>query len=230
MDRKYKMAKPVLYYATLSPPSRAVLLTSNAVGVELELRPINLLKGEHLTTEFIKINPQHTIPTLIDDGNVIYDSHAICGYLVDKYGKEDKLYPKDLVKRAQVNARLHFDSGHLFARLRFLYEPILYYGSTDCSMDKIAYIQKTYEILEEMLKEHPYVCGDDLTIADFCCVATITSVDEVAPIDEFKFPKLRAWLKRLSETPSYQKINQDGADELKKIFKEILADNRSKQK
>ncbi|XP_014102297.2 glutathione S-transferase 1 isoform X2 [Bactrocera oleae] len=225
------MAKPVLYYATLSPPSRAVLLTAKLLGLDLELRPVNLLKGEHLTDDFIKMNPQHTIPTLIDaDGVVVYDSHAICGYLVDKYGENDKLYPKDIVKRAQVNARLHFDSGHLFARLRFLYEPILYYGSTDCSMDKIAYIQKTYEIMEEMLKDHPYVCGEDLTIADLCCVATITSVDEVAPIDEFKFPKLLAWLKRLSELPNYQKINQDGADELKKIFKEILANNRTKQK
>ncbi|XP_053966793.1 glutathione S-transferase 1 [Anastrepha ludens] len=223
------MSKLVLYYATLSPPSRAVLLTAKLLNLELELRSISLLKGEHLTEEFIKINPQHTIPTLIDDGNVIYDSHAICGYLVDKYGNDDKLYPKDLVKRAQVNARLHFDSGHLFARLRFLYEPILYFGSTDCSMDKIAYIQKTYEIMEEMLKEHPYVCGDELTIADLCCVATITSVDEVAPIDEFKFAKLRAWMKRLSELPDYQKINQDGADELKKIFKDILDENRSKQ-
>lgn len=174
------------------------------------------------------MNPQHTIPTLNDNGTIIYDSHAICAYLVEKYGKNDELYPKDLVKRANIDARLHFDSGHLFARLRFLYEPILYFGSTDCSIDKIAYIQKTYEIMENFLKEHPYVCGDKLTIADFCCVASITSVNDVAPIDEFKFPKLLAWIARLSELPYYKETNGEGADELKKIFKEKLAENRSK--
>ncbi|XP_030378077.1 glutathione S-transferase 1 [Scaptodrosophila lebanonensis] len=223
------MTKPVLYYATLSPPSRAVLLTAKAIGLELELRSINLLKGEHLTPEFVKLNPQHTIPTLSDGDATIIDSHAICAYLVEKYGKEhETLYPKDLVKRANVDARLHLDSGHLFARLRFLYEPILYFGSTDCSIDKIAYIQKCYEILENFLKDQSYLCGNELTIADFCCVATITSVNDVAPIDEFKFPKLLAWLQRLAELPYYKETNQEGAEELKAIFKAKLAENRGK--
>ncbi|XP_068145485.1 glutathione S-transferase 1 [Drosophila tropicalis] len=223
------MSKPILYYATLSPPSRAVLLTAKAIGLELELRPINLIKGEHLTPEFIKMNPQHTIPTLLDGDDTLIDSHAICAYLVEKYGKDQQqLYPKDLVKRANVDARLHLDSGHLFARLRFLYEPILYHGSTDCSIDKIAYIQKCYEILENFLKDQPYLCGNELTIADFCCAATITSVNDAAPIDEFKFPKVLAWLKLLAQLPYYKEINETGAEELKTIFKDKLAANRGK--
>lgn len=177
----------------------------------------------------MKLNPQHTIPTLIDGDVTITDSHAICAYLVGKYGADrESLYPKDLVKRANVDARLHLDSGHLFARLRFLYEPVLYYGSTDCSIDKIAYVQKCYEILEGYLKDQTYLCGNELTIADFCCVATITSGNDVAPIDEFKFPKVNAWLKKLAELPYYQEVNGEGADELKALFKSKLAENRSK--
>ena len=68
-----------------------------------------------------QLNPQHTIPTLDDNGAVIWDSHAICTYLVSKYGKDDSLYPKDLLVRAKVDQRLHFDTGILFARLRNLY-------------------------------------------------------------------------------------------------------------
>lgn len=49
-----------------------------------------------------------------EDGFVLWDSHAIMGYLVEKYGKDDKLYPKDLRKRAIVDQRLHFESGVLF--------------------------------------------------------------------------------------------------------------------
>ncbi|KAM8711781.1 hypothetical protein ACLKA7_012311 [Drosophila subpalustris] len=224
------MSKPALYYATLSPPSRAVLLTAKAIGLELELRPINLLKGEHLTPEFVKMNPQHTIPTLIDGDVNITDSHAICAYLVGKYGgaAHESLYPKDLVQRANVDARLHLDSGHLFARLRFLYEPVLYNGSTDCSIDKIAYVQKCYEILEGYLADQTYLCGNNLTIADFCCVATVTSGNDVALIDEFKFPKVNAWLKKMAELPYYKDTNEEGAEELKALFKAKLAENRSK--
>lgn len=63
------------------------------------------------------MNPQHTVPTMDDDGFIIWDSHAIGAYLVEKYGNDESLYPKDLQKRAVVDQRMHFDSGVLFPRL-----------------------------------------------------------------------------------------------------------------
>lgn len=50
------MVKPILYYAELSSPSRAVLLTAKTIGLELELKPVNLIAGDHLTPEFIKVS------------------------------------------------------------------------------------------------------------------------------------------------------------------------------
>lgn len=45
-------------------------------------------------------------------------SHVIVTYLVDKYAKDDSLYPKDIKKRAQVDQKLYFDATILFPRLR----------------------------------------------------------------------------------------------------------------
>ena len=81
---------------------------------------MNLSKLDHLSEEFLKLNPQHTIPVLVDDGKTIRDSHAIMIYLVDKYGKSNDLYPKDHYLRSKINAALHFESGIIFARLRFM--------------------------------------------------------------------------------------------------------------
>lgn len=53
--RTSNMSKPVLYYTILSPPVRAVLLTAAAIGLELELREVNLLDKEHLTPEYLKV-------------------------------------------------------------------------------------------------------------------------------------------------------------------------------
>lgn len=64
------------------------------------------------------MNPQHTVPTLDDNGKVICDSHAINAYLVGKYAKDDSLYPKDLYKRALVDEKVNFDLGVLFPVLR----------------------------------------------------------------------------------------------------------------
>lgn len=62
-----------------------------------------------MSEEFIKINPQHTIPTIVDDGKSVWDSAAIMTYLVGKYASDDSLYPKDLYLRAVVDQRLYFN-------------------------------------------------------------------------------------------------------------------------
>lgn len=173
-----------------------------------------------------QLNPQHTIPMINDNGVVVYDSHAIAAYLVDKYGKDDKLYPKDLAKRAEVNARLHFDTGFLFARLRFLYEPILYNGSSVVPQDKVEYLQKCWPLMEAFLEKHNYVCGNEMTIADLCCVATISSVGHYGPIDSAKYPKLLAWLKRMAQLPYYNEANGIGAEMLIKSVDDMLMKNK----
>lgn len=46
-----------LYQTPISPPCRATLLTINALGIDVELVPINLSAQEHLTTEFLQVSP-----------------------------------------------------------------------------------------------------------------------------------------------------------------------------
>uniref|UniRef100_A0A023EK58 glutathione transferase n=1 Tax=Aedes albopictus TaxID=7160 RepID=A0A023EK58_AEDAL len=221
------MGKIQLYTAKLSPPGRSVELTAKALGLELELHPINLIAGDHLKPEFVKMNPQHTIPLIVDtDGTVIYDSHAIIIYLVTKYGKDDSLYPQDVATRAKINAALHFDSGVLFARLRFYLEPILYYGSPDTPQDKIDYLYKAYQLLNDTLVDE-YIVGNGMTLADLSCIASIASYHAIFPIDAAKYPKLAAWVQRLEKLPYYKGTNQEGAEELAAIYRERLAQNQA---
>ncbi|KAF2888089.1 hypothetical protein ILUMI_18084, partial [Ignelater luminosus] len=109
-----------LYYDDKSTACRAVLLTVRALDLTLDLQEIDVLNKENLTPDFIKINPQHTIPVLVDEDLIICDSHAISGYLVAKYGSDSTLYPNDPRERALVDQRLHFDSNILLPRLRNL--------------------------------------------------------------------------------------------------------------
>uniref|UniRef100_A0A182PZ39 glutathione transferase n=1 Tax=Anopheles epiroticus TaxID=199890 RepID=A0A182PZ39_9DIPT len=218
------------YTAKLSLPGRAVELTAKALGLELEIIPINLIAGDHLTEEFRKLNPQHTIPLIDDSGTIVWDSHAIIVYLVTKYGKEEPgLYPADVVTRAKVNAALHFDSGVLFARLRFYLEPILYYGSTETPQEKIDNLYRAYELLNDTLVDD-YIVGSQLTLADLSCVASISSMHAIFPIDGAKYPKLVAWVERLAKLPYYKATNLDGAEELAKLYRAKLEDNRAKAK
>lgn len=113
-----------LYSMAPSAPCRSVLMTAKALGVDVNVKPVNLFAGEHMTPEFLKLNPQHNVPTIDDDGFVLNESRAICTYLVRKYGKDDSLYPKDVQKRALVDQRLYFDMGSFYDKFAKVYVSI----------------------------------------------------------------------------------------------------------
>uniref|UniRef100_A0A182SIX1 glutathione transferase n=1 Tax=Anopheles maculatus TaxID=74869 RepID=A0A182SIX1_9DIPT len=197
-----------LYTAKLSPPGRAVELTAKLLGLTLDIVPINLLAGDHRKPEFLRMNPQHTIPVIDDDGVIVRDSHAIIIYLVLKYGGPNHtLYPDDPVTRAK--------------------EPILYEGSSEVSQHKIEYMQKGYELLNAALVDD-YMVGNALTLADVSCIATIATMEEFFPMDRPKYPALVAWIERLSRTlPEYEQLNQDGAVEFAEMCESLRLKNRS---
>ncbi|XP_040163356.1 glutathione S-transferase 1-like [Anopheles arabiensis] len=203
----------VLYTNRKSPPCRAVKLTARALGIELFEKEMTLLRGDKLMEEFLKVNPQQTIPVLDDGGIVITASHAIMIYLVCKYGRDDGLYPSELVRRARVHTALHLEAGVIFSRLSFLFEPVIYSGKSYFHSDRIEHIRKAYRLLEDSLVDQ-YMVGESLTIADFSCISSIATLVGVVPLDESKFPKITAWMRRMQELPYYEEANGTGALEL----------------
>jgi len=78
-------------------------MTAHALGLELNKKKVDLDAGDHLKPEFVKLNPQHTIPTLVDGDFAVWESRAILIYLAEKYDKEGSIYPKDPQQRAVIN-------------------------------------------------------------------------------------------------------------------------------
>ncbi|GBP40297.1 Glutathione S-transferase 1, isoform C [Eumeta japonica] len=64
------------------------------------------------------MNPQHTVPTMVDGDFTLWESRAISRYLVNEYGKDSSLYPEDPKVRAMVDQRMDFDLGILYPRFR----------------------------------------------------------------------------------------------------------------
>ncbi|CAJ0842678.1 20914_t:CDS:2, partial [Entrophospora sp. SA101] len=97
----------------LSPTTLRVTLTLEELGLEYELEPVTsvdeIKTPEYLTTK----NPLGKVPVMIDDGFTLYESRAICRYLVNKYQgtKNSKiLVPKDIQKAALVEQYLSVES------------------------------------------------------------------------------------------------------------------------
>lgn len=68
-----RMSAPTLYYIQLSPGCRYVLLLSKMLDLELDLRILNIMQGEQMKPEFVEMNPQHCVPTLNDNGLILWE-------------------------------------------------------------------------------------------------------------------------------------------------------------
>ncbi|XP_967395.2 glutathione S-transferase 1 [Tribolium castaneum] len=215
---------PTLYLHHASPPVRAVLITAKAIGLPITEKEVNFATSENLSPEYLKMNPQHTVPTLVDDdGFTIWDSHAIITYLVSKYAKNDALYPKDLKKRAVVDQRLHFESGVVFPRLAAISWPIIRDGKKSLTQQEKDGIYEAYGFLETFLVGHEWVAGDFISVADYSLVSIISSLNYIlVPIDSLKYPNLDAWLKRMEGRPEYA-ANLKGLEDYSMILKSRMA-------
>lgn len=164
----------------------------------------------------------------MDKGVTIYDSHAIAGYLCDNFARDDSLYPTDSVKRAHVNARLHFDTGYLFAHLDYLWFEIFEYGATELPAKILKNIKKCWTIMERFLENGKFISGDNVSIADISCITTLSSMDSFLPIEENEFPKLVQWINTMKAFPFYE-VNREGAQLCQELMWNKLKENQSKQ-
>ncbi|KAK2584737.1 hypothetical protein KPH14_007068 [Odynerus spinipes] len=172
---------------------------------------------DQLKEDFVKINPQHTIPTIQDNDFVLWDSNAIVTYLVDKYASDDNLYPKDLQLRATINQRLIYNAAVLFTNLRNICRPILLGMEKTVPKEKIEQLENAIEIFDKLLEGKQWLVGDSYTLADICSVTTISSLTTVLQLE--KYPNVHAWVKRCEEQlPGYEKYNEPGNKELVDTF------------
>lgn len=103
-----------LYHAIGSPASRACLLLIKTMQLDAEVKFVDLNAGEQNSPEFLKLNPLHQVPVLVDGDLVLTESRAILAYLVNKYKPGSDLYPSKPELRALVDQRLYYDATVVF--------------------------------------------------------------------------------------------------------------------
>ncbi|XP_055713027.1 glutathione S-transferase 1-1-like [Phlebotomus papatasi] len=205
------MAPIKFYHHPMSPPSRIVLLTIRNLNLHANIEVVDLMNKAQLNPEFLKMNPQHTVPTIEDNGFVLWESRAIATYLVSAKAPGSSLYPSDVKKKAIVDARLYLEQALQISHSTIAY-PIFLGEATTIPDDKK---QKVYQILGNLnsfLEGQKYAAGDELTIADLALLATITSIYELGA-NVSKFKNIYAWYKRMESVPGHQE-NYEGAKAL----------------
>jgi glutathione S-transferase len=103
-----KMAAVTLYNSAGSTCSQRVRFVLAAKGIEFEKHDLNLLAGDQLKPEYLKINPNGVVPTLVHKGTVVTDSSVIIEYLDEEFPNPERFVPADAGRRAAMRSLMRF--------------------------------------------------------------------------------------------------------------------------
>ncbi len=189
---------------------RKVLAGLDFLGVPFELVHVDYFKGAHKAEPYLSINPNASVPSMVDGDLVLWESNAILQYAADKAGVE-KAYPKDLKIRADINRWLLWESSSWFpACYVYLVEncvkPLLGgQPDSDVLAAHDAQFHKLASILDNRLADRPWVTGDNPTIADIALAAPMHLHGwQKLPLARHKH--LNRWLtENIESLPSWQK-------------------------
>lgn len=162
------------------------------------------------------MNPQHTIPTIKDGEFCLWESRAIMGYLANKYGKDDTLYPTDPVARARVDQKLYFDMGTLYQRFADYYYPQIFMkGAAD--PEKYKKIEEAFGFFNTALEGQKYAAGDNITLADLALVASVSTFD-VTEFPIANYPNVQRWYEDCQKNVVGYEVNKAGMEAFKHLI------------
>lgn len=217
-----KMSKPIIYWHPFSAPCRGTWLVAQNLGIDIDFRLLNLAANEQNSPEFLKINPMHCVPTLNDDGYVIWESRAISTYLANSKVSETSLYPTDPKIRGLIDSLLYFDATVLYLHARAITRPIIYEGVTSIGPEKIEAVQKAYNYLQGFLSENEFVAGEFLTVADCHLIATVATTKALG-IGLENHQKIERWYENSRKTvkgfEEHEKFARDYTDMIRSKLK-----------
>ncbi|MFP8967554.1 glutathione S-transferase family protein [Pokkaliibacter sp. CJK22405] len=177
------------------------------LGIEHEWINTDVMKGESRTPEFLAMNPNGKIPSvLLEDGRVLSESNAILGY----FAEDTPFLPSDRYTKAKVYEWLFFEQySHepKIAVARFIKVFQNMPEARKAEYEKLfegGY--KALDLMEATLSKQDYLVGDSLTIADICLYG-YTHVADEGGFDMSRYPGIRAWCERIASREGYRDMN-----------------------
>ncbi|HEY0423560.1 MAG TPA: glutathione S-transferase N-terminal domain-containing protein, partial [Rhodopila sp.] len=192
-----------------TPNGKKVTILLEEAAIPYRIVPVNIGRGDQFTPEFLKMNPNHRMPVMVDTTPAgggepisIFESGAIMLYLAEKVGR---FYPQDLRGKYAVTEWLIWqmanqgpklgECGH-FRRLGDKQ------GDQSYAVRRFTdEANRLYGVLNNRLYQSKYLAGDEYTIADMISYPwTVNWKAQGQDIEEFKYVK--RWQEELAARPA----------------------------
>lgn len=189
-----------------SQNSRRVAVTLAITGVEAETTLVNLATGEQNQPEFLVLNPNHKVPTLVDGDLKLWESSAIMQYVAGVAGRTD-LWPVEAAAQADVSRWMVWNHTSLSPHCSALFfERVLksLFGMGEASEVEVEKATRSFKsaaaVLDAHLAEREYLAQGRLTLADIAVGCSLTYA-EAAQLPMADYPHLAAWRGRIEALP-----------------------------
>jgi glutathione S-transferase len=188
-----------------SPNPQKITFAMKELGLDCEIVPVDLTKGEHKAPAFLALNPFGRVPVLVDGDLTLWESHAILAYLGEKTGR---LWPASAAGRADALRWLFFLSQHIMppagevagrVRARVLGVPV---DEAVAARGEKA-LPGVIGILEGQLAKNNWLLGSEFSLVD-CAYCPVLNVIEKAGVPLADFPRVGAYLDRLRARPAWK--------------------------
>ena len=194
-------------YTWKTPNGRKVSVMLEEIGLPYEVHAVDLSKREQFTPEYLAINPNNKIPSIIDsDGPggkplTLFESGAILMYLAEKTGK---LWPQDMRKRYEVIQWLMFQMGGvgpMFGQANYFFrlEEKVPYAIERFHKEAL----RLYKVLEQELSQKEFLAGE-YSIADIATYPWVGRHD-IHQVKLEDFPNVKRWFDTLSPRPAVRR-------------------------
>ncbi len=196
-------------YTSPTPNGYKASIALEEMQIPYNVHAIDLMAGDQRDPEYLKINPNACVPSMVDDGFTLWESNAILQYAADKHNRT-QAYPTDLKTRADVNRWLLWESSSWFPSC-YVYlvencvKPLLEEkpDPTVLAGEEPNY-RKLAGILESRLAGGEWLCGSNPTIADIAVAAPMhLHTEQGFPLNDF--PNLARWMtEKVENLPAWK--------------------------
>lgn len=194
-------------YTWATPNGKKVSIMLEEVELPYEVRPVNLGQGEQMKPEYLAVNPNNKIPSIVDSDGPggapfkLFESGAILMYLAEKTGK---FWPQDTRKRYEVIQWLMFQMGGvgpMFGQANYFFR----------LKEKVPYAierfhkeaLRLYKVLDQQLAQTDYLAGE-YSIADIATYPWVWRHD-IHQVKLEEFPNVKRWYDGISARPAVQR-------------------------
>ena len=185
-----------------------VLWCCEEIGVQYQRHDAGLHFGVVNTPAYRVLNPNGLVPTIEEDGFVLWESNAIVRYLAATHAKGG-LWPEDPKARARADQWMDWQNSTFWPAIRPLFMGLIRTevarrDAQALEQSRLATI-KVLETADAHLKGHTYLGGESLTMGDIAVGCGVWRWMAM-PIERPELRNLQRWFDLLTERPAYRKV------------------------